>query len=48
MLNLGLEGMMLIGAMTAFKIAVSTGNPWLGVLYAMLAAGVAGACSTRS
>jgi len=39
-LNLGIEGMMLIGAMTAFKTAVSTGHPWLGVLYAMLAAGV--------
>ncbi len=38
-LNLGVEGMMLIGAMTAFKTAVATGNPWLGVVYAMLAAG---------
>jgi len=39
-LNLGLEGMMLIGAMTAFSTAVNSGQPWLGVLYAMLAAGV--------
>lgn len=39
-LNLGVEGMMLIGAMSAFSIAVSTGNPWLGVLAAMLAAGL--------
>jgi len=38
-LNLGLEGMMLIGAMTAFKTAVLIGQPWLGVFYAMLAAG---------
>ena len=38
-LNLGIEGMMLLGAMTAFKTAVTTGNPWLGVLYAMLASG---------
>ena len=39
-LNLGVEGMMLIGAMSAFSVAVSTGNPWLGVLAAMLAAGL--------
>jgi simple sugar transport system permease protein len=39
-LNLGVEGMMLIGAMSAFSIALSTGNPWLGVLVAMLAAGL--------
>jgi len=39
-MNLGLEGMMLIGAMVAFSTAVSTGQPWLGVFYAMLAAGL--------
>jgi general nucleoside transport system permease protein len=39
-MNLGVEGMMLIGAMSAFSIAISTGNPWLGVLVAMLAAGL--------
>ncbi|MCI0520826.1 MAG: ABC transporter permease [Chloroflexi bacterium] len=39
-LNLGVEGMMLVGAMTAFSVAASTGNPWLGLLYAMLAAGL--------
>jgi simple sugar transport system permease protein len=39
-LNLGLEGMMLIGAMSAFSVALSTGNPWLGVLVAMIAAGL--------
>jgi ABC-type uncharacterized transport system permease subunit len=39
-MNLGVEGMMLIGAMSAFSVAVSTGNPWLGVLAAMLAAGL--------
>jgi simple sugar transport system permease protein len=38
-LNLGVEGMMLIGAMTAYKTAVLLGQPWLGVLLAMLAAG---------
>ncbi len=39
-LNLGVEGMMLIGAMSAFSVAVSTGNPWLGVIVAMIAAGL--------
>jgi ABC-type uncharacterized transport system permease subunit len=39
-LNLGVEGMMLMGAMAAFSVAVSTGNPWLGVLAAMLVAGL--------
>ncbi len=38
-MNLGVEGMMLIGAMFAFKVTVGTGNPWLGLLIAMLAAG---------
>jgi ABC-type uncharacterized transport system permease subunit len=39
-LNLGVEGMMLIGAMSAFSVAVATGNPWLGLLVAMLAGGL--------
>jgi ABC-type uncharacterized transport system permease subunit len=39
-LNLGVEGMMLIGAMSAFSVASATGNPWLGLLVAMLAAGL--------
>jgi simple sugar transport system permease protein len=39
-LNLGVEGMMLIGAMTAFSVTVSTGNGWLGLLMAMVAAGL--------
>ena len=39
-LNLGVEGMMLVGAMSAFSVALSTGNPWMGVLIAMLAAGL--------
>lgn len=38
-INLGVEGMMLMGAMTAFSVAVSTGNGWLGLLLAMLVAG---------
>ena len=36
-LNLGVEGMMLIGAVTGFAIAVSTGIPALGALGAMVA-----------
>jgi simple sugar transport system permease protein len=39
-MNLGVEGMMLIGAMSAYSVAIATGNPWLGVLVAMLAAGL--------
>src|SRR6185436_10411488 len=39
-LNLGVEGMMLIGAMSAFSVAIATGNPWLAVLVAMLVAGL--------
>jgi simple sugar transport system permease protein len=38
-LNLGVEGMMLIGAMSAYSVAVKLNNPWLGVLVAMLFAG---------
>jgi len=39
-MNLGVEGMMLIGAMSGFSVAISTGNPWLGVLVAMFVAGL--------
>ncbi|MGD9146293.1 MAG: ABC transporter permease [Anaerolineae bacterium] len=39
-LNLGVEGMMLMGAMSAFSVAVSTGNPWLGLLAGMAAGGL--------
>jgi ABC-type uncharacterized transport system permease subunit len=39
-MNLGVEGMMLIGAMSAFSVALRTGNPWMGLLVAMLAAGL--------
>ncbi len=33
-LNLGIEGMMLMGAMSAFGAAHGTGNPWIGLLTA--------------
>jgi simple sugar transport system permease protein len=39
-LNLGVEGMMLMGAMSAFSVAVHIGNAWLGLLAAMLVAGL--------
>ena len=39
-MNLGVEGMMLLGAMAGFSTAISTGNPWLGVLVAMIVAGL--------
>ena len=39
-MNLGVEGMMLLGAMSAYGVASSTGNPWLGLLVAMLAGGL--------
>jgi len=38
-LNLGVEGMMLIGAMSAFGVTVATGSGGLGLVVAMLAAG---------
>ena len=33
-LNLGVEGMMLIGAIAGFAASVITGNPWLAVIAA--------------
>ena len=39
-LNLGVEGLMIIGAVTAFGVAYTTGNVWLAVLLAALAGGL--------
>lgn len=39
-MNLGLEGMMLMGAMTAYSMAVNFGNPWLGLVAAMIVSGL--------
>jgi ABC-type uncharacterized transport system permease subunit len=36
-INLGMEGVLLIGAMTAFAVSDLTGSPWLGVIAAGLA-----------
>ncbi|MGV7977237.1 MAG: ABC transporter permease [Anaerolineaceae bacterium] len=38
--NLGVEGMMLLGAMAAFKTALATGSPWLGLLAGIAAGGL--------
>lgn len=38
-LNLGVEGMMIVGAVTAFGVTRSTGNIWIGIVAAALAAG---------
>jgi ABC-type uncharacterized transport system permease subunit len=39
-MNLGVEGMMLLGAMSAYSVALKTGNPWVGLLVAMFVAGL--------
>ncbi len=39
-LNLGVEGMMLMGAVSGFIVGLKTGNPWLGALAAMLVGGL--------
>jgi simple sugar transport system permease protein len=33
-INLGLEGILVMGAMTGYAVSYATGNPWLGVLAA--------------
>ncbi len=35
-LNLGVEGMMIMGAVTGFGVALMTGSPWLGVFAAIV------------
>ncbi|HRA64940.1 MAG TPA: ABC transporter permease, partial [Caldilinea sp.] len=41
-INIGLEGLMLIGAVTAYAVAFASGNVWLGVLAAGVAAAIFG------
>ncbi|WP_265518817.1 ABC transporter permease [Nitratireductor luteus] len=35
-LNLGVEGMMIMGAITGFAVALTTGSPWLGIFAAII------------
>lgn len=39
-INIALEGKMLLGALIGFMVAYSTGNPWLGLVAAMLAGAI--------
>ena len=41
-INIGLEGIMLTSAFTGVMVSYFTGNPWLGVLAAVLAGGLLG------
>lgn len=41
-INLGLEGILVFGAMIAYGAAVETGSPWLGVLAAMASGAIFG------
>src|SRR5436190_8577790 len=41
-INLGLEGVLLMGAMSGYAIAYKTGNPWIGAGAAGLAGGILG------
>ena len=35
-LNLGVEGMMIVGAITGFIVTIETGSPWLGFLFSVV------------
>jgi general nucleoside transport system permease protein len=39
-LNLGVEGMMFVGALAGLKVSLDTGNAWLGVVAALIAGGL--------
>src|ERR1700730_1544953 len=41
-INLGMEGVLLMGAMTAFGVSDRSGSPWLGVMAAALAGALLG------
>ena len=41
-LNLGVEGQMLLGAFAAFYVALTTGNLWLAVLAALIVGALMG------
>lgn len=41
-LNIGVEGLMLAGALSAYATANITGNPWIGVVAGLIAGGILG------
>jgi ABC-type uncharacterized transport system permease subunit len=41
-LNIGIEGMMALGALAGFSAACWSGDPWLGFAIALIASGIAG------
>ena len=45
--NIGVEGIMLVGAMACFKVAVQTGNVWLGSWLLRSLASQPGSCRCR-
>ena len=47
-INLGLEGTLVMGAMSAYGIALVSGSPWLGVLVAALRRPAAGRAARRA
>jgi general nucleoside transport system permease protein len=44
-LNLGLEGVMLSGALAGYLATRAAGPPWIGLLAGLLTAGAAAGCS---
>ncbi len=47
-INLGLEGTLVMGAMSGYGVAYLTGSPWLGVLAAGIAGSALGRAACRS
>ena len=45
MLNIGIEGMMAVGAFVGFAVAYWSGDPWAGFVMALVAGGLAGLLS---
>jgi ABC-type uncharacterized transport system permease subunit len=41
-LNLGVDGMMLMGAYAGYYVTVHSGNPWLGLIFAIIVGGLMG------
>jgi len=39
-INLGIEGVMLVGAVTGFMVSLWTGNPFVGLIFGSLAGGL--------